>query len=374
MTVEIKRIDDFKGALARDFLNLPDSIYNNDSNWIRPLDQEIKKKLCPEKSAFYKHARVVSFLAYDGSTQPLGRITYINNSLFNKTHNEQTCFFGLFEAFNNYEVSQALFNAVKNEAIRDGLKTIIGPVNLSTNDESGFLLDRFDLPPTFMCPYTKNYYHELAADFGFTKAIDTNAFIAWHGHPFPQKYYRLINKISSDQNIEIRKINLKQVEQDIMTIAQIYNRSFSDTWGFVPITMSEALEFGKSLIPFVDDELIWIASYNRKPVGAILGVPNINELIKGLNGKLSFKGFYRFLFRKKKITGMRIIVLGVDPEYRRLGLETVLINKVHQRVHHRPYQRSEFSVVLDNNHKMKNLLERFGFEKTQTFRIYRMDI
>jgi ribosomal protein S18 acetylase RimI-like enzyme len=205
---------------------------------------------------------------------------------------------------------------------------------------------------------------------GFTKAIDTLSYMAWHGHPFPEKYNRLVKRIEANPKINIRPFNEKKAKEDILSISSIYNNSFKNTWRFVPMTEAEEVMLGESLLRIADSNLIWIASYKEQPVGAILGFPDINEILKKLNGHLFPRGIFELLFRQNKIKGMRIAALMVLPEFRTLAIETILIHKVHNRVHNRPYQRSEFSVIMENNHRMRNLLEAFGFSLCRRYRLY----
>lgn len=374
MSVVIRKILDNRDPHFKDFLYLPELIYEGNPNWVEPLVQEVSNKLDPKKNSLLSYAKVSNYVAYDNNNIARGRITVIINPQHNNIHNENVGFFGMYESFNDIEIAKALFNKAVEVINKEGCSKLIGPVNLTTNDESGFLFDGYDKPPTFMCNYCQPYYHDLLKAYGFSKAVDTYSYMTWHGHPFPEKYYKLVKKISSNKQLSLRKINKKAIEEDILTIASIYNSSFSDIWGFVPISDIEALELGKNLLPIIDDELIWIAKYDGKPVGIIMGFPDINELIKDLKGRLFPRGLIRFAFFKNRIQGMRIAALGVEKKYRRLGIETALIHKVHLRVQSRPYKRSEFSVVFENNTRMRNLLEQFGFSQAQRFRIYQKTI
>lgn len=370
MLVEVRKIISNKESSFKDFLNLPRLIYKDDPNWVMPLNREIRQKLNPKKNSFYDYSTVTNYVAYNSNNNPCGRISVINNPLYNKIQNEATVFFGLFECVDDIKIAQKLINHVFKGLKEKGYNKIIGPVNFTTNDESGFLIEGYNKPSTFMCNYCKSYYHNLMIACGFNKAIDTYSYFCWHDHPFPEKYYRIIKKFNNNSNLSLKKISKKSIKGDVLKIISIYNDSFSSNWGFVPITDNEGLEFANNLLPFVDEDLIWIAYYKDNPIGTILGFPDINELISGLKGRLFPNGYYRFMFSRNKIKGMRVAVLGVKKKYRRLGIETALIHKVHERVKSRPYIKAEFSVILENNYRMRNLLIRFGFQQTHKFRIY----
>jgi ribosomal protein S18 acetylase RimI-like enzyme len=357
-----------------DFLRFPRQVYDARLPWIPPLEREIRRKLHPADNAFFNYGDVTTFVAYDESGRPVGRIAAIINPWHEKMHGERTGFFGFFECIDDVATASELFRSVAEVLMRAGCDRILGPVNLTTNDESGFLLEGYDEPPTFMCNYCPPYYHELMAACGFHKAIDTLSYLARHGHPFPEKYYRVLERLKKESGIMIRRFSKKTAKADILTIANIYNRSFRETWGFVPISQEEAVQFGQSLLPIADLDLIWIASYRGEPAGAILGFPNINEILAKLSGRLSPLGIMKLMLDRKKIKGMRVAAFGVVPEFRNRGIETILINKVHERVHSRPYETAEFSVVLENNLPMRNLLEQFGFTQNRRFRIYMKEL
>lgn len=374
MTLRIQNIKNTDDPLFDKFIELPKKIYRGNSNYVMPLKKVIKSKLSLKNNSFFEYGDISHYLFIDSSNNIHARVSLIINPEHNRVQNDKTCFFGMFESFNESETVKTLFNALESDAVEKGYNKLVGPVNLSTNDESGVLIEGFEKPHTFMCSYSNSYYNNLLKSCGFNKAIDTFSYMATHGHPFPDKYYRIVKRIEADDRITLKRFEKKNASSDVLKIVNIYNNSFKDNWGFVPYTKNEALQLAENLIPFVDEDLIWIAYFEDKPIGAILGFPDINELFAGLNGKIGIKGALRFLRADKKIKSMRIAMLGVEKEYRRLGIETALIHKVHQRVHTRPYQRSEFSVVLENNLRMRNLLERFGFIQTHRFRIYEKEI
>jgi len=370
MRVAVREVSVRDGQGFNTFLAVPKRVYDGQSPWVAPLNREIRGKLDPDRNSFFRYGKVSLLVAYDSAARPCGRVAAIINPRHEEIHGDKVGFFGLFESVNDADTAQSLMTAVSGFLSDAGSESILGPVNLTTNDESGFLIEGYDEPPTFMCNYCPPYYHDLMAACGYGKAVDTLSYMARHGHPFPDKYYRLVRKVEAEPRISIRRFSKATAKDDILAIAAIYNESFRQTWGFVPLSEGEAIELGKGLIPIADFDLVWIAYYDGRPVGAILGFPDVNEILIKLNGRLAPFGFLRFIFGLGRIRGMRIAALGVRPEFRKLGIETLLIHKVHERVHTRPYQRSEFSVVMENNLRMRNLLERFGFKLCRRYRLY----
>jgi GNAT superfamily N-acetyltransferase len=358
----------------RRFIKLPWNIYRDHPKWIPPLIIEMKHKLDPRKNPFFEYGQVKLFGVCNESHEMVGRIAAIFNPVHRYIYRESTGFFGLFESINSVNVAQRLFTTA-NEYLREfGCTHLTGPVNFNTNDESGLLIEGYDESPTLMCNYSPAYYAQLLSACGFGKAMDLLSYQAKWGHVFPQKYLEVVSRVSKKNGIHARSFNRNQFLKEIATIREIYNGSFKDVWGFVPLSSSEAEVMGKNFISFSDDELVWIAEYKNNPAGLILALPDVNEVLKDLNGRLFPFGIFRFLLQRHRIRGVRVIVLCVLPPYRSLGLETLLIHKVHQRILSRGYQRAEFSVVNEDNIRMRNLLEAFGFRCAKRYRIYQAAI
>lgn len=374
MPIRLAKVEGSPARVFRDFLSVPWQVYGNGPTWVPPLLRETRFKLDRRRNPFFAHGDVRALVAYDSSGRPCGRIAAITNQAFLRVHSEPTGFFGLFECIDDHDVAVRLIDHLISEFREQGMRRVIGPVNLSTNDESGLLLEGYDQPPSFMCNYCLPYYHRLMESCGFTKAIDTLAYETNQGHPFPQKYRSVLRRVQANPRISLRRFEKKSAIRDILQIREIYNESFRGTWGFVPLSEDEAMSLGKRLLEFADLDLVWIASYDNQPVGAILGFPDINEILQKLNGRLFPLGFIKLLRGLSKVRGMRVAAFGVLPEYRARGIETLLIHPVHERINSRPYQRAEFSVVMEDNTRMRHLLESMGFRKCRRYRIYQMDL
>lgn len=357
-----------------DFIKIPWRIYSSNSPWIAPLYREVRFKLDAHRNPFYRHGELKAFVVYDRKGNACGRIAAITDNRYMRIHGEPVGFFGLFECINDTRIAEVLINGTAEYLRAKGYTRLLGPVNLTTNDESGFLIEGFEFRPTFMCNYCPPYYHNLMDACGLAKAIDTLSYEGWYGHAFPEKYRRVIKRVKANPRISVERLQKANAERDILRITWIYNQSLTNTWGFVPISNEEALSLGKNLMRFADLNLVWIAYFENRPVGFIMGFPDLNEIMAKLNGCLFPLGFLRILFGRKSIQGMRIAALGVLPSYRRLGIETLLIHLVHERVNTRPYRRSEFSVVMEDNLPMRNLLESFGFRICRRFRLYQKEI
>lgn len=373
-TIRITQVHPHEKQALRQFIEFPRTLHTGDSAWIQPLSREVARKLDPTVSPFYQYGSVTLYAAYDGHDRMCGRIAAIINPWHKRLHGEAAGFFGLFECINESPVARALLEFACDHLEDAGCSCVIGPVNLSTNDESGFLIEGYEFPPTFMCSYTLPYYHELMEMSGFSKLIDTLAYETRHGHKFPDKYYRAVARAGENSHIRIRRFSCRTAAYDIQQIRDVYNESFRTTWGFVPISEGEAEELGRGLLQFADLDLVWLAFYDDRPVGFILGFPDLNEILRFAKGRLGPMTLLRILLPRWSMHGMRVAGFGVLPEFRALGIEAALIWRVHDRINRRPYERIEFSVVMENNQRMRHLLEAIGFTQTKRYRLYRKEL
>ena len=358
----------------RRFIKFPWNIYRDYPSWVPPLIVEMRHKLDPRKNPFFEYGQVKLFGVCNESHEMVGRIAAIFNPVHRYIYRESTGFFGLFECINSVDVARRLFTTAKVYLSKFGCTHLAGPVNFNTNGESGLLIDGYDESPTLMCNYSPPYYTQLLSACGFIKVMDLLGYEGRLGHVFPQKYLDVFKRVSEKNEINVRSFNRNQFSQEIATIREIYNGSFRDVWGFLPLSSSEAEAMGKNFISFSDDELVWIAEFKNKPAGLILALPDVNEILKDINGRLFPFGIFRFLLRRRHIRGVRVMVLCVLPPFRSMGVETLLIHRVHQRILSAGYQRAECSVVNENNIRMRNILENFGFRLTKRYRVYRAPI
>jgi len=304
----------------------------------------------------------------------VGRIAAIYNPVHCETHHEPAGFFGFFECIDSVEVAERLIKAAGGHLRSFQCTHMLGPVSFTTNEEAGLLVEGFEEPPRVMCNYAPPYYANLLAGCACTKTMDLLSYEGVLGHRFPRKYVDVFERVSPKGAIRVRPFNRKRMREEIQIIREVYNGSFQDLWGFVPLSPLEAEAMGKSFTPFSDDDLVWIAEYEDKPVGFILAFPDVNEILKGLNGRLFPFGIFKLLLRRRSMRSVRVLGLGVLPAYRSMGIETLLIRQVHRRIETGGYEGAEFSVVNENNIRMRRILERFGFRLAKRYRIYRVPI
>jgi GNAT superfamily N-acetyltransferase len=360
--------------LLKKFISFPRYIYQSNQYYVQPLRSEIKEKINPLQNPFFKYGKIKMFGVIDNNKNLVGRIVAIINPVYDKLYGKEYGFFGMFESINNKEVASLLINQVKSFFNEMNYKRLIGPVNFTTNEESGILIEGFDQSPTFMCAYNEKYYQDLIEGCGLVKAIDMFAYKGNVDHIYPEKFNKILNRISIDPNIKLRTFDKTIKEEDTKIIFNLYNECFKDVWGFVPLSLDEANLMTGKFLPFYDPELIWIAFINSIPAGFILGLPDINKVLKKINGKLFPFGIIRFYLNKNKIDSIRVLTLGVLPQFRGLGLESLLIHRLHERMKAAPYRWGEFSFIMENNFKMRKVLENLGFKAYKRYRIYETNI
>jgi hypothetical protein len=355
-----------------DFIMFPwtSGIYKDDPNWVPPLISEDKKLFNPAIYPFHKFAEVMLFLLYQNN-KPVGRVAGIINHNHNKFHQEKTGFFGFFECINSKDVSQYLIGLVSKYLKEKGMDTLRGPMNFSTNETCGLLVDGFDTPPAFMMPYNPPYYIELLESCGLTKAKDLYAYFADKsiGEKLP-RLERIACKVLSDTSIKVRKIDIKNIRAEIQKIKEIYNNAWSKNWGFVPMTDDEFNYLAKDMVKIIDPDLALIAEIDGKPAGFSLALPDYNQIIKKCNGRLLPFGIFHFIFDKSKINKLRLLTMGVVHQYQKRGLDVIFYLQTIKNGFAKGIIYGEFSWILEDNTMINRIMETLGARPYKTYRIY----
>ncbi len=355
--------------LLKKFIKFPYKLYENSPYYVPHLFLERLLFFNPKLNPFFKHAKVRHFLAIENG-DVLGRISAIVNTAHNKFHNDKVGFFGNFDVVNNMEVARLLVKKAEDFVKSEGMEILRGPVNFSTNDECGLLVKGFDSPPKIMMTYNYQYYANLLESIGFNKSKDLYAFMLDRDKFNMEKLRRASTLLKKRYNVSIRPINFKKFKSELKILYYIYNKAWEKNWGFVPMNEEEFYHSSSMLKYVADRELILIASVNNEPVGFIVALPDINEILKDMNGKLLPFGIFKFLLKKKHIKTLRIITLGVVDKYRNKGLDFVLITDVVEKAFEKGIRFGECSWILEDNKKMNNALLKLSGEVYKIYRIY----
>lgn len=356
-----------------DFLHVPWAIYRGNSCWVPPLVNEVRETLSIEENPFWKHARMKMFIARDNG-KPIGRIAGIVDDNHIAVHEEQTGFFGFFECIDDQETAHALWDHAKVWLKEQGMGSMRGPVNPSMNDENAFLLEGFDLPPVVMMPYTHEYYLKLAEEYGLKKAKDLYAFIKYAKDGIPHRIEKMIDRIRKRTGVITRPFNMRKFEHDAEILKALYNDAWERNWGFVPMTDEEMNLAAKKLRQFADPDIVLFAEIDGKAVGVTVTVPDINQVLRHLNGKLGIVEMLKFVYYKKKITGVRSLIGGVTKAFRESGIIAVLYYDSEKNGVRHGYQWSELGWNLEDNELINKFDAAIGGKIYKKYRIYEMTI
>jgi hypothetical protein len=348
-------------------------IYAKNPYWVPPLLMDRRKLMDKKKNPFYQHAEAEFYVAKrDG--EMVGRIAGIVNDNHNKEHNENIGFFGFFECINDQDVANALFDTAKKYVKSKGCTAIRGPANPSVNDEYGLLIDGFNERPTVLMPYNPEYYAKLVENYGFVKAKDLYAYTLSQETVYSDRFNRANNLVKQRNSLTIRSIDMKNFDRDVAIVKSLYNAAWAKNWGAVPMTDAEIDAMAKDLKPIVVPDLVIFAETKGKPIGFGLSLPDINvPLWYNKKGRL-LPGLFQLFFRKKEINLVRIIVLGVLPEYLNTGAGGVLFYETAVRAKKLGYKYGEASWVLEDNVRMVKSAEAMNGKITRRYRIYDLPI
>ncbi len=356
------------------FLCFPWTIYCNDPYWVPPLLVDVKEFLDPKRHPFYKHGSAQAFLAVRGD-RPVGRILASDDPRFNEKHGKNLGCFGMFECIRDQRVADALLDTAADWLRRRGRDEIMGPIDYSINYPCGLLIEGFNHPPRVMMNHNPPYYAELLENWGLRKAKDLYAWWFVKETDELPRWMERVERLVSRRGVTIRPFNMKDFEADVDRCRRIYAATRNDQWGFVDLTDAEFRYFGKRLAQFADPNLVLIAEKDGEPIGFSITVPDLNEAIRPLNGRLTWcgipTGLVRLLARLRRVKTARMMVLGVVENHRRRGVAELLILKsiLYGRDVKR-YTAAELSWTLEDNHAVNHTIEHVGGKRYKTYRIY----
>jgi hypothetical protein len=364
-----------KSELAA-FIDFPHTLFEGDKNYVPELHIAQRDVLTPGKHPFHNHSTIQCFLAYqDGKIR--GRIAAILNNNHNSLGNKKDGFFGFLDLYNDAAVAEKLITEAKNWLIGKGLNTMIGPVNPTTNDPSGLLVEGFDSPPVAMMTYNKPYYLDLLTANGFIKKFDLLAYDL-PTQTVDKRTIQLkeaLRKRFEDRNIVVRNINLKDFANEVQKILSVYNSAWQANTGFVPMTDDEFKYLAKDLKMILDKDFCMLAEKEGKVIGFALAIPDINQVqIKIKRGRLLPFGIFKLLLGLKKINYVRVIALGVNEEYRKVGVEAYFYAEIIQKAIDKKITGGEASWILENNEMMNKGLRNLKATAYKRYRIFEIEI
>ena len=367
--VEILAADNRK--TFREFLHFPFQLYAGDTHWVPQLIRDSKELFSP-KNPFFQHAEVQPFIARRDN-RTVGRITAIYNQAYVDFYDEKAGFFGFFDFLHDMDVAQALMNKVKQWLDAKGMTFMRGPMNFSSNEEWGLLIDGFDSPPMVMMPYNFDYYPGAYEQCGLKKAKDMYAYITDVPDIFPDKVYRVL-KLAEKQGIRVRPIKLGSFKEEMKIFKNIYNSAWEKNWGFMPMSDMEIEHMAKKLKSIIVPELALIAEQNGEAIGFMMFLPDFNYVLQKLNGRLFPFGIIKALWNSRKIKDARLLLLGIKEGFRRRGVDSVLFIEGLKGLKKHGYKRMEFSWVLEDNYNVQRVIETMQGKLYKTYRVYEAEL
>jgi GNAT superfamily N-acetyltransferase len=356
------------------FIALPYRLHRADPNWVGPFRAEVRKLLDRAANPFFQHAEADYFIAEQGG-EVVGRIAAISNRLHNEVHEDRVGFFGFFECINDFRVAKSLFDTAAAWLRARGFDTMRGPMSFSTNDECGVLIDGFDAPNTLMMPHNPSYYLTLMETAGFAKAKDL---ICLEGGslteltPPPERTARAVEIVLTRYNLRMRPLDMKRFPQEVALIKRLYNACWEKNWGFIPMTDAEIDHLATAFKPVVIPRMVpFVEREDGTPVAFGLALPDLNEALRTNRDGGMFPGAFKMLWKlkTKQITRARVLLLGVLPEYRGKGIDSVLYHWLFSKAAEVGIVWGEAGWLLEDNPAIIQGLSKAGFTPYKTYRV-----
>lgn len=358
------------------FLRVSYEIYRADPHWVAPLLFDLKKVLT-DANPLFQHAEMQLWIA-TRSGRDVGRIAGVLDHNYNHARPDQTAFFGFFECENDRQTSRNLFSAVADWARRKGARCLLGPMNPTTNDECGLLVDGFDSSPRFMMTYNPRYYVALIEGEGFRIARELLAYQIDVTRCPLDRLRRIASKTRArNPDLQFRPVRRKTLSNDLAKIKEVYNAAWQENWGFVAMSDAEIDFLAARLKPLLREGLVWVAETPREAMGFMLALPDYNEAFKPLRGRLltpGLLGLLPYALGWRTPSTCRVITLGVKEAYRNRGVEAVMLAEGLTTGARLGIREAEASWVLEDNLPMRRLLESFDARVYKRYRIYEREV
>ncbi|ABL65133.1 hypothetical protein [Chlorobium phaeobacteroides] len=373
MSIEVRQVKSKKER--KQFITFAWKIYRGDAElnkyWVPPVIADYMKTLDVEAFPLYEHADLALFTAWKDGVMA-GTIAAIANRRHNEIHQDRVGFWGFFECVNDQDVADALFDAASGWLKTKGLTAMRGPVSPSMNDQCGMLVRGYDSSPVFLMLYNPPYYNELALRSGHHIGQEL---LAWY---IDQKIIdidrlrRIALHVMKREGLSVRILNMKDFDNEIEKVRDIYNKAWEQNWGFVPMTRKEFDFLAKSLKPLANPHYIYfVEDSNKRTIGFSLSLPDINQALKHVNGNpFSPFGLVKYLWYSRKISMVRTITMGVLPEYRNKGIDSILNTQIADYGGKHGVFASEMSWILKSNEAMSKLAKVIGGKPYKEYVIY----
>ena len=344
-------------------------IYKGDSNWAVPIQGMVENIFNPAKNRTFKNGKAIRWILLDDKGKTIGRIAAFINLNLSETYDQPTGGCGFFECIDSQNAANILFNAAVNWNKENGMEAMDGPINFGENYMNwGLLVDGF-IPQGYGMPYNPKYYEKLFSEFGFKVYFEQYSFHMDYSVPFPERFWKIAEWVAKKPGYSFKHFNYKEIDKFVDDFCTVYEGAWSSHEHFKPLDPDDIYDFISESKAILDPEMIWFAYHNNKPIGMFAMIPDINQILQKLNGKLNLGGIIKFLYYKKRkiITRTRILLMGIDEKYQRYGIESAIFWHQDKLMKKKPqYVEAELSWAGDFNPKVLLLYESVGGKKHKT--------
>jgi GNAT superfamily N-acetyltransferase len=356
------------------FIKLPWRLYRNEPRWVPPLISERRRFLDPARNPFFEHAEAQYFLAWHQG-EVVGRISAHIDRHLNEFQANDWGLFGFYEAEADPEVTSALLGAAERWLAERGRDRMVGPMDFTTNDECGLLVEGHDRRPMILQSWHPPHYQELLEGYGLPKVMDLNMWelrldqVEDKGgfHPL---IHEMAKKVQSEHGVTVRSMRKRDLEAEVGRFLEVYNAAWERNWGFVPLTEAEVRHYARDLKPILDEKWAMIAERDGEVLGAALSLPDINICLAHMNGRLLPLGWAKFLYYRRKIDRLRVLALGVKPQYQHLGIAAAFYIRHLETADLKAIWWGELGWVLETNEPMNRAMEGMGAKIVKRYRLY----
>ncbi len=356
------------------FINFPYQFYKDDPNWVPPLRSEIKAQFNPAKNPLLDHCDYQLFLLLQKG-KVIGRIAAFVDQLAVDFWGEKIGLFGYYECIHDKGASQALLEAGADWLRERGMELMRGPWTF-VSEEWGLVVEGFSPPPCIMAPYNPPYYEDHFISFSLTKIKDLLCYYisGQEGYQIPDRILKLTDRVADRYGVKVRMVDMSRYDQEVQVILELSNTSIIDNWGYSPVTEAEADAMARDLKQIVQARGVLIAEDAAgRPIGFAIALPDINQLIKDLNGRLLPFGWLKLLWGIPRLRSYRMFALGVIPEYHGLGIDSLIYRALYESLYC-PQIWMEINYVLEDNVHMNNAIKKLDAKPLRRYRIYQRKI
>ena len=356
------------------FVNYPYQFYRDDPNWIPPLRAELRKQFNPKTNPLLDHCDYCLFLLIR-EDEVIGRIAAFIDHLAVDFWEEKIGLFGYYECIQDENTSQILLETAANWLRGHGMDSMRGPWTF-VSQEWGLVVEGFTPPPVIMAPYNPPYYDQHFSAFALEKVKDLLCYYisGQEGYQIPDRILTLTDRVAQRYGVTVRPVDMKKYEEEVETFLELSNTSIIDNWGYSPVTDAEADAMAKDLKQVIQPKgVVFAENAEGKAIGFAIALPDINSLLKGLNGRLLPFGWLKLLLGIPRLRSYRMFALGVIPEYHGFGIDALIYRYLYESLYS-PEIWLEINYVLEDNYQMNNAIHKLNAKPLRRYRIYQRDL